>query len=137
MDPIPKKLLPAALSLIATALILPGNQLGAQVSNPAPIQLLATAYADLNGDHDAFPDTGETGRLTLTVKNIGAQALTGIVFNLVSTDADVSCITEHAVAKATLAPGEVATIGSLTAGPAGFTFRASDSLNSVCRRTSR
>ena len=117
--------------LLSVPLFVAPRDAGAQGANPAPLRILATAYKDLDGDQDPFPDTGETGRATVTLTNTGGTNLTGITFNLVSTDADVSCITERSVSLATIAPGQVVTIGSLAAGPAGFTFRASDSMNST------
>ena len=96
----------------------------------ARFTITATAYRDLDGDGDVFPDTGETGRVTVTIQNTG-PALTGSVFALTSSDPDVACITSATISKIDLAGGATITLGSLDPAPPGFTFRASDSLQTT------
>ena len=59
----------------------------------ANLAVLAADYQDVDGDHDAFPDTGENGRIRLTLRNLGA-GLTDATVVLTSTDTDVACITK-------------------------------------------
>ncbi|HYV86423.1 MAG TPA: hypothetical protein VFB49_10970 [Patescibacteria group bacterium] len=87
-------------------------------------------YRDLDGDHDRFPDTGETGRLTIRVQNIGPP-LTGVIAALSSTDPGVACLTDWSMRVGDLATGQVVTIGSLDPALPGFTFRTSDGLASL------
>ncbi|MBI1951026.1 MAG: thrombospondin type 3 repeat-containing protein, partial [Acidobacteria bacterium] len=92
--------------------------------------VLGSSYIDLDGDLDVFPDTGETGRVTVTVKNIG-RALTDAKFTLVSSDPDVGCITKPTLSLPAFAAGATVTLGSLAPSPDGFEFRASDTLQAV------
>ena len=87
-------------------------------------------YRDLDGDHDGFPDTGETGRLTVKIQNIGPP-LTGVVAAMSTTDAGVACLIDWSVRVGDLATGQIVTLGSLDPALPGFTFKASDSLSSV------
>ncbi|HZN03023.1 MAG TPA: thrombospondin type 3 repeat-containing protein, partial [Candidatus Polarisedimenticolia bacterium] len=87
------------------------------------------AYVDFDGDHDQFPDTGERGRVSITVRNDG-PALDDAVLTLVSTDPDVACITEAQVVVPSLPAGVTMTIGSLDPGQPGFGFVASNALQS-------
>jgi hypothetical protein len=87
-------------------------------------------YLDLDGDHDPFPDTGETGRVVFTLRNDGA-ALHDAVFTLVSTDPDVACITSSQVRIADVAAGATFTVGSLDPAQPGFTFVASNALQAL------
>ncbi|HET8947882.1 MAG TPA: thrombospondin type 3 repeat-containing protein, partial [Candidatus Polarisedimenticolia bacterium] len=87
----------------------------------------APVYLDLDGDHDAFPDTGERGRVTLKLKNNG-DALQDAVITLTSSDSDVACITESQVRIASFPAGATLTVGSLDPGQPGFTFVASNAL---------
>jgi hypothetical protein len=85
------------------------------------------SYLDLDGDHDIFPDTAETGRVVFTLRNDGA-ALHDAVFTLGSSDADVACITASQVRLADIAAGATFTVGSLDPAQPGFTFVASNAL---------
>jgi hypothetical protein len=85
------------------------------------------SYLDLDGDHDPFPDTGERGRVTLTLHNDG-PALTDAVFTLTSTDPDVACIVDSQVRIPSIPAGATFTVGSLDPGQPGFTFVASNAL---------
>ncbi|MEK7799736.1 MAG: thrombospondin type 3 repeat-containing protein, partial [Acidobacteriota bacterium] len=96
----------------------------------ANFSVLGSAYLDIDGDHDVFPDTGETGRVTVTIKNTG-PALTDAKFTLLSTDSDVACITKPTLAAASFAAGATLTLGSLNPAQPGFEFRASDTLNTL------
>jgi len=92
--------------------------------------IISAEYRDLDGDRDIYPDTGETGRVAVTLRN-DARALTGATFVLVSSDPGVDCITERRVSLGSLAPGQTVMVGSLDPLQPGFTFRASDALNSA------
>ena len=89
----------------------------------ASLEILEARYMDLDGDGDPFPDTGETGRIELDIRNTGAT-LTDAIILLQTEDEDVLCISEAAVVVGTIAALETITVGSLSAGPPGFTFTA-------------
>jgi hypothetical protein len=84
-------------------------------------------YLDIDGDHDAFPDTGERGRVSLKLRNVG-DSLQDAVITLTSTDPDVACIPEPQVRVPSFPAGATLTVGSLDPGQPGFTFVASDAL---------
>ncbi|HEV8702312.1 MAG TPA: thrombospondin type 3 repeat-containing protein, partial [Candidatus Polarisedimenticolia bacterium] len=87
-------------------------------------------YLDIDGDHDIFPDTGETGRVTVRIQNTG-PALTDARFSLVSSDPAVACILQPTLSLSTFAAGAVVTLGSLDPLQPGFTFKASDTLQTT------
>src|SRR5262245_1000745 len=95
-----------------------------------PFTVVSTQYQDLDGDHDAFPDTSETGRIVVVVQN-NLGALTNARFYLSSTDPDVNCITSGAVFVGAIAGGQTITVGSLTPPQPGLEFRASSTLQTV------
>lgn len=101
----------------------------ARTAPPSGLVLVSADYRDEDGDGDAFPDTGETGRLSLTVRNNG-PSLDGAIATLSTTDPDVACILEGSVALGSFPAGTSATIGSVTSGTALLTFRAGDALQS-------
>lgn len=92
--------------------------------------LLSATYRDLDGDGDGFPDTGETGRVTITFRN-SSFSLTDAVFYLTSSDPDLDCLIDWSVSVPEVAADQELTLGSLDPGQPGFTFRASDSLETV------
>src|SRR2546426_1157630 len=61
------------------------------------ISILQAVYKDVDGDHDPFPDPGETGLVRIKVQNNG-KALTGLSFILTSQDPGVDCITSPRIA---------------------------------------
>jgi len=95
-----------------------------------PFTVVSVTYQDLDGDHDSFPDTSETGRVVPEVQN-NSGALTNARFYLSSTDPDVSCITSASVFVGSLGSGQTVTVGSLDAGQPGLEFRASSTLQTV------
>ncbi|HZN04861.1 MAG TPA: hypothetical protein VFD06_14850, partial [Candidatus Polarisedimenticolia bacterium] len=107
---------------------------GALACSTLPLVRLAPAgspvYLDLDGDHDTFPDTGERGRVAITLVNIG-DGLQDAVFTLTSTDPDVACITESQIRVASFPAGATLTVGSLDPGQPGFTFVASNALQAL------
>lgn len=111
-------------------LLLPARPLLGQAPPTSQIGLVAVAWQDLDGDHDRFPDSGESGRLVLTFRN-GQFPLAGVSVVLTSSDADVECIPEYRVAIGDLAPGEVVEVGSLEPGPPGFSLKAAATLAST------
>ena len=98
-------------------------------SPAARLTLVSATYQDLDGDHDTFPDTGETGRLVLVLRNDG-QTLNDVLLTLSSTDPDVACIGQPQTHVASIAAGATVTVGDLVAGDPGFTFTASNALQS-------
>src|SRR6267142_915148 len=100
----------------------------------ADVRVISAAYRDLDGDHDAFPDTGESGRLVLTIKNFG-PTLTGVNLYLTTDDPNVACISTPAYVLGNLAAKAVRTIGSFDPTVPGFTFRASDTLHTISTAT--
>ncbi|HEV8702314.1 MAG TPA: thrombospondin type 3 repeat-containing protein, partial [Candidatus Polarisedimenticolia bacterium] len=96
----------------------------------ARYSVLAIDYLDIDGDHDIFPDTGETGRVRVQIQNTG-PALTDARFSLVSSDPDVACILQPTLSLSSFAAGAVVTLGSLDPLQPGFTFKASDTLQTT------
>ncbi|MGH9798543.1 MAG: hypothetical protein ACRD5D_10355, partial [Candidatus Polarisedimenticolia bacterium] len=96
----------------------------------SPLVVVSREYRDLNGDLDPYPDTGETGRVAVTLRNDG-PALTGVTATLVTADADVSCIVEAVLNLAAIGSGETARLGSLDPTDPGFSFRASEALETT------
>src|SRR5439155_1250502 len=58
----------------------------------ANLSILQAVYTDIDGDHDPFPDPGETGVVRVQIQN-GGKDLTGVSFVLTSPDTDVDCVT--------------------------------------------
>jgi len=98
----------------------------------AKFSILQASYQDIDGDHDAFPDTGETGLVTVRIQNTG-QALTGASFTLHSADPNVACITFPRVVVGSVPAAATVEVGSLTPLVAGssFTFQTSDTMQST------
>ena len=89
--------------------------------------ILSVEYRDLDGDNDAFPDTGETGRLVLTVVNIGGPD-SDVTIRLTSVDPDVACITDSYLKLDSMPGDTVLTLGSLDPLEPGFSFTTSNTL---------
>ncbi len=65
---------------------------------PLPnIVVQSVTVNDLNGDHDAFCDTGEDCEMTMVVTNNGPVNLTSVTLNLTSSDPDIQCMTKGSV----------------------------------------
>jgi len=96
------------------------------------LSVLHVSYQDIDGDHDLFPDPGETGLVQVRIQNNGA-ALTGASFVLSSSDPNVDCITFPRITVGSVPAGGSVLIGSLTPLQAGssFTFRTGNGLQSV------
>jgi hypothetical protein len=117
-----------ALFLLASVIGFAGlRQAGAQ---GPPFQVMSTQYRDLNGDHDIFPDAGETGRVVVEVRN-NSGALTNAKFTISSSDPDVTCISGTVVQVGSIAQGQTLTVGSLNPNQQGFQFRVSDTMQTV------
>jgi len=93
----------------------------------ASIVVNSVAYQDLDGDQDIYPDTGEAGRLQLSLRNSG-PSLTGATLILTTTDPDVACIPQPTLFVGSWANGETKVLGDFIQGNPGFTFTTSDSL---------
>ena len=104
----------------------------AALGDSVKLRLISAAYRDLDGDRDMFPDTGETGRVVVTVQNFG-RSLTGVTLYLTSDDPNVACITRPPLSIGALAAGEIKTIGSFDPAEPGLGFRASDSLQTTSK----
>jgi hypothetical protein len=97
----------------------------------ARVTVVKTDFRDTNGDHDVFPDTGETGRLAVRIRNRGttpSSRLTGVSVVLTSSDPNVRCITKPSVAVGNIEPGAEVVVGSIDPSGPGFEFVASDNL---------
>jgi len=112
-------------------LVLPlaGEALGQPLNIPQ-FGVVSATYRDLNGDQDPFPDSGETGRLVLRLRN-GQFAFTGAALVLSSPDPEVDCISEWKVVIGDLAPGQIVDVGSLDPLIPGFAFKVAASLASL------
>jgi subtilase family protein/thrombospondin type 3 repeat protein len=93
----------------------------------AKLTVQAVEYRDCDGDLDAFPDTGERGRVRLTVRNDG-PALTDATVVLTSTDPDVACVTKPSIVAGPIPAGATVVLGSLDCGATGLEFVASNGL---------
>jgi hypothetical protein len=79
---------------------------------------------DLDGDRDAFPDTGERARIYLKVQNTTPFDLTNVTLNLSSSDSDVACITRPSIFLPVFASGQEILLGSM--GPDGLAGTSDD-----------
>ncbi|HUD71135.1 MAG TPA: thrombospondin type 3 repeat-containing protein, partial [Dongiaceae bacterium] len=70
---------------------------------------------DIDGDHDAFVDAGERGRIYLTLTNVGTHDLNNVTFNLSSSDPDVACITVPSVRRTSFPAGSTIVLGAIGA----------------------
>jgi len=93
----------------------------------AAFAVLSANYQDIDGDLDGFPDTGETGRLQLTLRNTG-PALTDATVVLTSSDPDVACIPQPSMLVGNIGLGETKVLGDFVPGNAGFTFTTSNNM---------
>ena len=55
------------------------------------LSIQSVVYRDLDGDHDGYPDTGETGRLVVTIMNVG-PAIEGVIATIGTDDPEVACL---------------------------------------------
>jgi hypothetical protein len=117
------------LLIVLSCLFTPGGDAGAQGEDVAPF-LISAAYRDLDGDLDMFPDTGETGRVQITIKN-RASSLGDTTFFLTSADPDVVCLIEWSVKVPEVAAHQELTVGSLDTAEPGFAFRTSEALQTL------
>jgi hypothetical protein len=69
-------------------------------------------FDDVDGDHDIFPDSGETARIYLTVENATGFDLTNVTLNLNTADPDVACITKPSILLSSFMDGEILVLGS-------------------------
>ena len=65
----------------------------------------STTVNDLNGDGDAFCDTGEKCEMTVVVANAGTQNLTDVTLYLATSDTDVLCVTKPSIVVGSLPAG--------------------------------
>jgi hypothetical protein len=91
----------------------------------ADLTILQVRYQDLDGDLDTFPDTGETGRIVLTVENRGGT-LTDATIVLSSSDSDVACLSQPSMVAGTIPANGIVELGSFDPLQPGFTFTVSD-----------
>lgn len=85
-------------------------------------------YLDLDGDNDAYPDTGETGRHVLTVVNFAYGADSDVTIRLTSNDPDVACITDSYIKLDSMPSNTPIVLGSFDPLQPGFTFTTSNML---------
>jgi hypothetical protein len=70
----------------------------------------AVSVHDVGGDGDSFADTGERARMSILVRNTGAE-VTGVNLILNSIDPDISCVTKPIVVVDAIAEGELVDTG--------------------------
>jgi len=117
-------------AILAAGLGLPAGEAAAETLKHAQFGIAAATYRDVDGDQDAFPDPGETGRLVLTVRN-GRFAYTGAALVLTSSDPEVVCVPGWEVPIGSLAPGQVVDVGSLAQTVPRFEFRVAATIASA------
>jgi hypothetical protein len=71
----------------------------------ADLVVQSTTVNDLNGDHDAFCDSGEDCEMTLVVSNNGTQTLHNVTLYLATEDSDVQCVKKPSVFVGTIPAG--------------------------------
>ena len=118
--------LPVGLTLLM-GVGLPSGEVEAAGLKHAPFGIAAATYRDLDGDQDAFPDPGESGRLVLTIEN-GRFAYTGAVLVLTSSDPEVECVPGWEVPVGNLAAGQVVNAGTLGAVGPRFELKVAPTL---------
>jgi hypothetical protein len=96
----------------------------------AQLTINSVTYQDYDGDHDSFPDTGEFGRVQLTITN-GGPSLTDATLVMTTTDPDVACITKPTLLVGVWPTGQTKVLGDFVPGNPGFEFKASPLLNYV------
>ncbi len=90
----------------------------------AKLIIKSVQVGDTNGDHDIFPDSGETARIYLTVQNASSFDLTNVYLNLNSSDPDIACITKPSIFRASFPAGTTLVLG--TPGPDKIAGNADD-----------
>jgi hypothetical protein len=65
----------------------------------------AVQVTDLNGDHDAFCDSGEKCEMTMSVRNSGPLALSDVTLYIATNDSDIQCVSKPSVKVGNLAVG--------------------------------
>jgi hypothetical protein len=82
---------------------------------------------DVNGDGDAFCDTGEKCEMTVVIANGGPQSLTNLTLYLATSDADVQCVTKPSVLVGSLAAGASVDTANIGGQRRAFEFTISPS----------
>jgi hypothetical protein len=98
--------------------------------NKVPLPALVVkgvTVRDLNGDHDAFCDTGEDCEMTVVVANNGPLNLTDVVLTLSTGDADIQCLVRPSVAIGAFPAGTTIDTANLGGQRRPFEFVASQS----------
>jgi hypothetical protein len=96
----------------------------------AQMTINSVTYQDIDGDQDIYPDTGETGRLRLDLTNPFGPTLTDATLMLTTTDPDVACVLQSTLFVGAWPTGTSKVLGDFVPGNPGFTFTASNSLES-------
>jgi len=91
----------------------------------------SAVVTDLNGDHDAFCDTGEQCEMTLVVTNNGTKDLHDVVLYLATSDTDVQCVTKPAVTVGTIPAGGKVDTSNLSGQRRPFEYTISASTNTT------
>jgi len=94
----------------------------------ANFAVLSAQYQDYDGDIDAFPDTGETGRIQMTITNLGVD-LTDATIVLSSSDTDVACITKPSILVGAIPNGATVTFGDFVPANPGLEFKTSNAMD--------
>jgi len=105
-----------------------GGAVSCRTQPLAALIIISAEYQDYDGDIDAFADTGETGRVRVTLTNSGV-ALTDATVVLTSSDPDVACITQPSILVGDIANGDTIVLGNFVPGTPGFEFVASNAMN--------
>src|SRR5207247_531905 len=82
---------------------------------------------DINGDSDAFCDSGEKCRMTIAVRNAGPFPLTDVTLFLATDDSDIQCVSKPSMVVGSLPVGVTLDTSTLPGGLGYFEYTVSAS----------
>jgi Thrombospondin type 3 repeat len=99
------------------------------------IVVQATNVTDVNGDGDAFCDTGEQCQMTLVLSNAGNKDLTDVTIYLATSDADIACVTRPSILIGNLPAGGTVDTANIGGQRRYFEYTVSASTQTVTPAT--
>ena len=87
----------------------------------------AAMVHDINGDGDAFCDSGEKCRMTIAVRNAGPFPLTDVTLFLATDDSDIQCVSKPSMVVGSLPVGVTLDTSTLPGGLGYFEYTVSAS----------
>jgi hypothetical protein len=99
------------------------------------IVVQATSVTDVNGDGDAFCDTGEQCQMTMVLTNAGNKDLTDVTIYLATSDADIACVTRPSILIGNLPAGGTVDTANIGGQRRYFEYTVSSSTQTVTPAT--